>query len=504
MIYDLFVKLFSKNKYLIGLLLGYFVLSFTNITLLPIFNDEGIYLDWGIRSVEKPGMLYYSIHDGKTPLTMWLFGIFQNLFSNPLFAGRLVSILFGGISLWGIFRLSRRFFNNRTAIISSILYIFTPIIFFFNRQALMEAGVGAMGIWFAYFYLRKCYVFAGIFGGIGLLIKVNSVITLVAVTLISMYRFVRNKKTSEIKNFGIILAAYMSTSILVLINPDFWRNLTFNSRYGFTISELLHFPISTWIGNATSNTFIIFVFVTPLITIFSIIGLITLRKKYPALVALIILPIIIETLIVKSPIQRYLVSYIPLLVIPAGFMLSKLVDKRKFLGVALLFLTLILPIYLVFLQIFSPPSYFSATKTFPNITDFYYAEGPFSGYAVNQLISKVRKLDDKKILVLIAENAGNPESAINVYLEKDKRIRLGYIQSEYFGPTLPDFDCIVEKSSTPMYFVSRSEYLVGLEKYLTQIDKIQFEKYREFIGIYKFNSDCSKEKTLIVEPVLAP
>jgi 4-amino-4-deoxy-L-arabinose transferase-like glycosyltransferase len=139
-----------KDKILIALCAFYLLLTSANLTLLPIFNDESIYLDWGIRSTTKPGMLYYSVNDGKPPLMIWFFGIFVHFINDPLFAGRFVSILFGVITLVGIFFLSRFLFGKRTAYVTSLLYIVTPLIFFYNRQSLMESGVAASGVWSTY------------------------------------------------------------------------------------------------------------------------------------------------------------------------------------------------------------------------------------------------------------------------------------------------------------------------------------------------------------------
>ncbi len=142
-----------KDKILLSLCAFYLLLTSANLTILPIFNDESIYLDWAIRSTTVPGMLYYSVYDGKPPLMIWLFGISEYFISDPLFAGRLVSVIFGLLTLIGLFFLSRLFLDKKSAYITCLLYIFTPLIYFFNRQALMESGVATAGVWSTYFFL---------------------------------------------------------------------------------------------------------------------------------------------------------------------------------------------------------------------------------------------------------------------------------------------------------------------------------------------------------------
>ncbi len=500
-----------KDKILAALCAIYLLITSFNLTLLPIFNDESIYLDWGIRATTQPGMLYYSVYDGKPPLMIWFFGIFEQLLPDPLLAGRLVSIIFGLATLLGIFSLSKFLFGKKTAYITSVLYIFSPLIFFFNRQALMESGVAATGVWSTYFFIRflksnmpKHAFYSGLISGIGLFIKTNATFFLIVSLVAGTYRAYKTKSSITVKSLFLMIAAFCGGSILLLINPDFWATMHRNARYGMTLSELLRFPIGIWANSLYINSLILLTTITPFILIASIYGLIQWRKKYALFILLIVSPIILETLTVRQPVQRYLVSYTPLLLIPAGFVFSNLINNKKPLGF-IVFLVSILPaLYLVCLQIFSPVTYFHTTRLVPNITDNGYIAGQLSGYGVNALVPKINALADKKILVMFAENTGNPESAVNIYFEKNKNIQTGYMQSSYFGDQLKNYTCIIEKNGTPMYFVSRSSYLAGLEKFITQIDTIKLPESQEFIGIYRVNNDCPKEKSLIVEPVMSP
>ena len=60
-------KVIIKNKFLTLLTIFYFVFRLVNLTKLPIFNDEAIYLDWGWRETHRAGFLYYSLYDAKQP-----------------------------------------------------------------------------------------------------------------------------------------------------------------------------------------------------------------------------------------------------------------------------------------------------------------------------------------------------------------------------------------------------------------------------------------------------
>ena len=142
-----------KKYQLLIITLVYFFFRLINLTKLPIFNDEAIYLDWAWRETNEPGMLFYSLYDGKQPLLMWLFGISMHIFSDPFFAGRFISVIFGFLTLLGIYKLGKKYFTQNIATASALLYIFIPLFSFYDRQALMEAAVGAVGVWTIWFAL---------------------------------------------------------------------------------------------------------------------------------------------------------------------------------------------------------------------------------------------------------------------------------------------------------------------------------------------------------------
>ena len=67
-----------KHKFILLVSCLYFLIRLINLTLLPIFNDESIYLHWAWHET-RTGDLYYSLYDAKQPFLMWFFGIFENI-----------------------------------------------------------------------------------------------------------------------------------------------------------------------------------------------------------------------------------------------------------------------------------------------------------------------------------------------------------------------------------------------------------------------------------------
>lgn len=138
----------SKFRPPVVLLTGLFLFSrVIFLTRLPVFNDEAIYISWGQKMLAS-GHWFFSLFDGKQPLLMWIFGLFANLFSDPLFGGRLVSVIFGLFSLLAIYRLSSQ------SLPTTIVYLLSPIFLFFDRQALMESALTCFGLWSLIFLIK--------------------------------------------------------------------------------------------------------------------------------------------------------------------------------------------------------------------------------------------------------------------------------------------------------------------------------------------------------------
>src|SRR3972149_9189614 len=76
-------------------LLAAFALRAYNLNYLPIFGDEAIYIRWAQVMRAEPTLRFLPLSDGKQPLFMWVVIPFLKLISDPVFAGRFVSVLSG-------------------------------------------------------------------------------------------------------------------------------------------------------------------------------------------------------------------------------------------------------------------------------------------------------------------------------------------------------------------------------------------------------------------------
>lgn len=478
----------------------YFLFRIPYLTILPIFNDEAIYLDWGWRMTHEPGYLYYSLYDGKQPFLMWFFGIFQTILADPLFAGRLVSIFSGWLCLYGIYKISETYFSRRVTILSLLLYIVIPIYSFYDRQALMESAIGAVGVWTAWYLIRlvdkqylKDAVKLGIVLGVGIFIKFSAIIFLIAVFLLGIYFYF--KKKFPLTFFSIISGAFLLSVLLLLIQPQFWKSLSMNSRYGNTFSELVQVPALLWIQNIISNIEILFIHLTPIVCIAAFLGILFLLKygTFPRrlLAVWICINLILQILLIKETVPRYIVSYLPLFTITTGFFLTT-IKLSHFLKYALYLLVFLLPLLFTIVQITNPPLYFSMMSKVTRFSDISYISGAVSGYGIDELVQKIIKLqraENRPIIIGIAANAGIPESALVTYFQKNKLIHVVYFEESIFNDLSSEYDCLnVEEK---VFFISRGTQTPGIDTFLIYIETMTNSYNQNTFGIWKLNETCT-------------
>lgn len=131
----------QKIKWLLLILIAFYV--FTHIfrlTILPVFADESIYIRWAQLIIDDwQQYAFFPLNDGKTPLMIWLFIPFQLLFTNPLFAARLVSVLAGLGQMLALGYLVKILGGKRLTVwLSMVFTAILPFWFFHHRMALLD------------------------------------------------------------------------------------------------------------------------------------------------------------------------------------------------------------------------------------------------------------------------------------------------------------------------------------------------------------------------------
>lgn len=500
----------SKHSLLV-ILLFYFLFYLINLTLLPIFVDESIYLDWGWSNTHLPGAWLNSLLDAKQPLIIWAFGIMENFFSDPLFAGRFVSVIIGTITLIGIYQLTINLLGKKTAFIAALLYSLTPIFVFYNRQALMEAAVACTGIWAGYATLALIQkrttrngLLLGIVFGLGFLIKTSALIFIITSSAVILWHILVKKQADLLKPYLYSIFALIILDSILFIDSTFWQTFSSNSRYSYSPLDIFTTPVTilhAWIYNFSGFLQIGFFFVTPLVFTASLIGLyLIFKRKLKNSISFLVyfcVSLLLEILAGKQQAQRYLSPFLPFLIISAAYTLTILWQSTlwKKLLVVISFLP---PLIMTIMIIFAPYLYIQQLSKISRYSDTGYISGGISGYGINETMAYINDhaSQSNPNMVLFGLNIGNPESAVDLYSNKSAMLFPFHIDSSFF-PNIYQYNCFT--SHYPVFFVTRDGQMVGLDRFFTLAKSFYTPDKVYAIKIYILNKNCKGKSVSLSE-----
>ena len=287
---------------------------------------------------------------------MWLVIPFLKVFSDPLLAGRLVSIASGAATLVGIFLLAYVLFKSKkVAIVAALIYAVSPFSFFFDRMALADSLLSAFGVWtllFALVALRNLRLdFAMLSGfglGGGLLTKSPAIFyALMLPTTWLLARFPKGKMEKAIHLiklfalFLVTLAIGWGLSNILRLGPNFQMIALRNKDYVFPISHFWTNPKDPFIPFMTRSFEWIWSMGPSMTLVFALVGLLNF-KKYPKEIFLIsvwfLFPILVQAEFAKVFTARYILFSLPYLYILAAsaFLLRGRLSKILVAGLIIL------------------------------------------------------------------------------------------------------------------------------------------------------------------------
>lgn len=492
-----------KRHPLIVLSLIFFAIRLYHLTVIPIFNDEAIYLDWGWREIHRPNHLFYSLYDAKPPLLMWIFGLASSVLPHLLIAGRFVGVLFGYLTLLGIWKLGTRLGTQRIAVIAALLYISIPIFSFYDRQALMESAIGAVGVWACYVVVRtietKQLRWAAALGcilGIGCFIKQTALLFFISsIVVLTLDIGIRKKLWKYLfLYFSVVLAVMLCILTPLFMQPMFWQTLSTNTRFMVTLSGFSS-NIFYWVQTMLFMFEIILVHLTPLPFIAAFIAIVYApvyrSGVYVRVAVWFLIGVLLDAFLMKNISERYVVSFLPITTVLMAYVFYKV--KQSVYRNILISVTIMTALIVTLIQLVSPVSYFSLLTRVTRFSLQEYTNGYTSGYGIPEVVEFLQQqIGQKPAFIATAIHTGNPESAMAVYFIKQKNVLVSYLEASHIK-NIDTYDCL--SCFAPIYFVSREEDTAGLHRFF---DRIYFKRNEVSgfgIGIYTLKRSC-EGKTL--------
>ena len=390
-----------------------------------------------MRAVQS--LRFIPLSDGKQPLFMWLIIPFLKIFSDPLVAGRIVSVLSGLGTMVGMGVLSYLLFKKKEiSLFASILYLVSPFCFFFDRMALADGLLSVFGIWYLVFSillvknLRLDFaMISGILLGLGLITKSPA---LFFALMLPLTIFVINNETMKqwsnrlklvVLWIVVMIFAFAIYNILRL-GPEFHMIAIRNKDYVFSLSEILKYPLNPLAGNLKSVVEWYWILLTPPLFILGIFGIpLVLKNNFKKGLFLLLwwlIPLLAQSAIARVYTSRYVLFSVPIFLIFAAVLLEQIFSTLKNKVLTTIFLTVIfiVPFYQVFLLIAFPQRAY-----LPENERKGYLEMWTAGYGIRESAEYLKEAaKTKKVLVGTEGYFGTLPNGLEMYLEKVPNITI--------------------------------------------------------------------------------
>ncbi|MFH2062200.1 MAG: glycosyltransferase family 39 protein, partial [Candidatus Beckwithbacteria bacterium] len=413
---------------LVPIVLIFFILRLFNLNLIPIFADEAIYIRWAQLILK--GDYFIPLSDGKTPLFMWLLTPLLKIISNPLIAGRTLSTISGLATLFGVYFLTKKLFNKKTALLASALVTIQPFLLFYDRLSLVDTLLTALIIWSLYLSLKliekptlKRALVLGLVWAAALLTKPSAsmfiILTPSLLLLTPPKKWIKKIKTLILPGAitGIIALSIYSllriSSAFHLINSrsaDYLRTPAefFSSWFEF-FPDTLNVYLS-WINSYLTWPGLILLIVS------LVLSLKHKQKRIYILSLLIIIPVIVQASVGKIVYPRYLLPIIPFIII----ILAWGINKLKWFGWGLLFIIMFFWIRFDYLLLTDPVN---APLPGREKTQYFYEWS--AGYGLKAITNYLNKLPkDQDVLVATEGSFGTLPNGLEIFFDQSKKIRI--------------------------------------------------------------------------------
>lgn len=354
-----FGKIFHNFWFKFALLiLGYFLTRLINLTLLPIFTDEAIYIRWAQIGSQDAAWRFISLVDGKQPLFTWILMVLLKFIRDPLWAGRFVSVVAGAISLVGVYLVAQELFHKRAiSLWTGVLYILSPFSLMYDRLALYDSLVATFSIWNLYLaillvrQLRLDIALGlGMTLGAGILNKSSGFLSLyfLPLTLLLFSWREKRKLYRFIRWFSLILLAVIISQFMyniLRLSPLFHMISQKDNVFVYSLAEWLTHPFTFWRGNLNGLLDWIANYLTKPIFGSALVAALIIWKRPRELLLLLawwFAPFIVLALFGKVLYPRFILfASLPLFIL-AGISLNWLITHhgRRVIGLVVLFFVL--------------------------------------------------------------------------------------------------------------------------------------------------------------------
>lgn len=444
---DIIKRYWAQIAASFGIASLYFFLRLVDLSRLPIFTDEAIYIRWAQIALQDPNWRFISLSDGKQPLFIWCTMMLLRFFQDPLLAGRAVSVMAGFLTAVGLWFVSYELFKNRRiAYLASLTYVCFPFAQVADRMALYDSLSGTFTVWALYFSillvrrvrLDLAYT-AGIAIGFGVLNKSTNFFSLYLLPFtLLLFNFSKKDKWRRLIRLIVLLMVVVAVSefmyAFLRLSGLFYMIKLKNALFIFPLSEWIKHPFQTFPGNITGLTNWLFEYLKIPYTVLIVASFIDRKflKEKLLMLILMILPFFALALFGRIIFPRFLffmtLSLLPLIAyglnyfIEVTLRLTKKYTKNIF---TLHLVSLIVILAFLFYPVFVSYQFAKdpVNSRISNADRGQYSNNWTAGWGVRETISYLKSASsDQKIFVGTEGTFGLMPFALEIYLKDDKNI----------------------------------------------------------------------------------
>lgn len=398
----------------LSLLFFYFLTRLYHLTILPVFCDEAIYIRWAQVMRNEPGLRFLPLSDGKQPLFMWLLMPALKIFSDPLFAGRFVSVMAGLLTMIGLAVLSLLICQKpKLALLAMLLYIFAPFTFFFDRMALVDSLLAAFSVWSLIFAvllgetrrLDVAMILGMILGGAWLTKSPGMFFVVMAIpAAILSSRFQDHLKLVFL--LGVSLVFAFTIYNILRLGPNFHMIAIRNKDYIWSVSEILKHPLDPLIPHLRDIWRYYSAYLTWPVFVLGLAGVLFFRREKLPLLFWWAVPLLGQAAVAKVFTARYILFGVPLFLILAAHLFR---SRRSYW-----FLLFLLPTLYFDWQLWHYP----AKAPLPKDERRGYFEDWTAGGGIKEVAEYLKALPKDKGVVVGTEGFfGTLPDGLQIYLE---------------------------------------------------------------------------------------
>ncbi len=422
------------------ILIVYFLSRFLSLNNFPIFTDEAIYLRWAQIAKNDANWRFISLTDGKQPLFIWLTMMVMRIISDPITAGRFISVLAGAGSILGLIFGGKLLFQKwQVGIIAGFLYLISPFAMVYDRMALMDGLLAMLMLWALILEILlvknlrlDVSLLLGGLMGFTMLTKTSGFISLYflpfSLVLFDFSKEERLKRLSKWLCLVLIscLVSQMIYSVLRL-SPFFHMVSQKDTTFVYPLSEWLSHPFTFFYGNLAGLWSWITGYLSWPLVVTVFLSFLTLKffRENFLLFSWFVMPFVGLALFGKVIYPRFIFFMtVPLFLLSAKTLFKlETLFKKKIVTIFLMVILFIIPLKTDY-DLFVNPMEASIPRS---DSHQYFSDWP-SGWGIKESVNLFKEKAKKEQIAVFTEGTfGLLPAAIELYLVDNKNVSISGI-----------------------------------------------------------------------------